>query len=69
VDSLKKKGKRQFAEDISMAIIVQKMVQAEVTGRAFSNNPITGEDKYIEIQALLGIVTDEIERVMTPDII
>ncbi len=67
-DSLIKRARKEFHDDISMAVIVQRMVQAEVTGRSFSHNPITGEGKYIEIQALLGIVTEEIEKDMTPDL-
>jgi len=67
-DSLIKRAREDFHDDISMAVIVQRMVQAEVTGRSFSHNPITGEDKYIEIQALLGIVTEEVEKDMTPDL-
>lgn len=41
-------------KNMKMAVIVQEMVEADVSGVAFSVNPLSGSDKEIVIEAAEG---------------
>lgn len=42
------------AENLKMAVIIQEMVDSEISGVAFTVNPISGNDKEIVIEAAAG---------------
>ncbi len=50
-----------------VAIIVQEMVQSEVSGIAFSVNPITQDDQEVVIEAGLGLGEAFVSGQLTPD--
>lgn len=52
--------------DVGIAVIVQKLIDAEVAGVAFSKHPSTGEDKVI-IEAALGLGEAVVSGETTPD--
>lgn len=53
-------------EDVSVAVIVQEMVDAEVSGVAFSVHPLTGEDDCVVIEAARGLGEDLVSGRITP---
>jgi pyruvate,water dikinase len=61
---LKKMG--LSAADIQMAVVIQEMVQPEVSGIVFSKNPITGLDEMI-VEAALGSGESLMQEGATPD--
>jgi pyruvate,water dikinase len=54
------------AADIQMAIVIQEMVQPEISGIMFSKNPITGLDEMI-VEAALGSGESLMQDGVTPD--
>lgn len=50
-----------------IAVIVQKMVQSEVSGIAFSVNPITKDAKQVVIEAGYGLGEAFVSGLITPD--
>lgn len=54
------------AVDIQMAVVIQEMVQPEVSGIVFSKNPITGFDEMI-VEAALGSGESLMQEGVTPD--
>ncbi|MDW7989790.1 MAG: pyruvate, water dikinase [Archaeoglobaceae archaeon] len=59
-----KKGFRH--EDVSIAVVVQKMVNSEKSGVMFTSHPITGEKKCI-IEAVFGLGEAIVGGLVTPD--
>ena len=59
-----KKGFRH--EDVSIAVVVQKMVNSEVSGVMFTKHPVTGEDKVL-IEASYGLGEAIVGGKVTPD--
>jgi pyruvate,water dikinase len=53
--------------DISVAVVVQKMVQSEVSGIAFSVHPITEDRNQLIIEAGLGLGEAIVSGSVTPD--
>lgn len=53
--------------DMTMAVIVQKMVDSDVSGVAFSKNPITKSDKEVMIEATYGLGELLVQGMVTPD--
>lgn len=53
---------------LSMAVVVQKMVQAEVSGVAYSIDPVSNEKNIIEIQAIYGLSAPEVNFETQADI-
>ncbi len=52
--------------DVQMAVVIQEMVQPEVSGIVFSKNPITGLDEMI-VEAALGSGESLMQEGVTPD--
>lgn len=61
-------GRRQEAGGhISIAVVVQKMVDARISGVAFSAHPLTGDTGRIVIEAAEGLGEDLVGGRITPD--
>jgi len=54
-------------ENVSIAVVVQKMVDARVSGVAFSAHPLTGDTDQIVIEAAEGLGEDLVAGRITPD--
>jgi phosphoenolpyruvate synthase/pyruvate phosphate dikinase len=54
-------------EGLVMAVVVQKMVNSEVSGVAFSVNPITKAPDEIMIEAVYGLGELLVQGMLTPD--
>ncbi|PIY18296.1 hypothetical protein COZ14_00530 [Candidatus Dojkabacteria bacterium CG_4_10_14_3_um_filter_Dojkabacteria_WS6_41_9] len=54
--------------DVSTAIIVQKMVQAEVSGIMYTYDPITNNGEHVSIEAVFGLGDVLTEGNINPDI-
>lgn len=54
--------------DVSTAIIVQKMVQAEVSGIMYTYDPITNNSEHVSIEAVFGLGEVLSEGSVNPDI-
>ena len=52
-------------DDIQMAVIIQEMVQPEVSGVSFSQNPITGRDEVV-VEAVQGSGEKLVQGGVTP---
>ena len=52
---------------ISMAVVVQKMIQSEVAGVAFSVHPVTQDRNEVLIEAVLGFGETLVSGQITPD--
>ena len=50
-----------------VAVIVQAMIQSEVSGVAFSRHPVTGSNDHIVIEAGLGLGEAIVSGLITPD--
>ncbi len=53
-------------EDVSIAVVVQKMVNSEKSGVMFTSHPVTGEKKCI-IEAVFGLGEAIVSGLVTPD--
>ncbi len=53
-------------EDVSIAVVVQKMVNSEKSGVMFTSHPVTGEKKCI-IEAVFGLGEAIVSGIVTPD--
>lgn len=53
-------------EDVTMAVLVMPMVDADVAGVAFSTDPVTG-DEHIVIEAVRGLADHLVEGTATPE--
>ncbi len=54
-------------DDLSMAVVVQKMVDAEKAGVAFSNHPVTRRKDRMMIEAVYGLGEQVVDGSVTPD--
>ncbi|MCP4143130.1 MAG: hypothetical protein GY755_23060 [Chloroflexi bacterium] len=54
-------------EDVSLAVVVQKMVEAEVSGVMFTANPLTGKRDEIVIDATFGLGEALVSGQVEPD--
>ncbi|MEM0203140.1 MAG: pyruvate, water dikinase [Archaeoglobaceae archaeon] len=53
-------------EDVSIAVVVQKMVNSEKSGVMFTSHPVTGEKKCV-IEAVFGLGEAIVSGLVTPD--
>lgn len=54
-------------EQLAIAVVVQKMVESEVSGVAFSVNPVTKNNDEIMIEAVYGLGELLVQGMVTPD--
>lgn len=54
-------------DDISVAVIIQKMIDAEVSGIAFTAHPVTKDKDMILIEAGFGLGEAMVSGMITPD--
>jgi pyruvate, water dikinase len=66
-EALKQRMQTNYEGGLSMAVVIQRMVQSEVSGVAYAIDPITSDPAQIEVQAVLGLFVDGHAAVM-PDI-
>jgi rifampicin phosphotransferase len=57
------------SDKISIAVVVQELIDAEASGIAFSADPVTGDDTMIEINAGWGLGEAIVGGQVTPDAI
>lgn len=57
-----------LSEGSPMGVLVQQLVTAEVSGVAFSTNPITGDDSEVMINASWGLGSAVVDGLVTPDV-
>lgn len=60
-------GKSTDKEQLAIAVVVQKMVKSEVSGVAFSVNPVTKDTAEIMIEAIYGLGELLVQGMITPD--
>lgn len=58
---------RKAPADIAVAVVVQRMVPAEVSGICFTAHPITGDPRQMVIEAVYGLGEALARGSMTPD--
>ncbi len=56
-----------YAGELSQAIVIQKTIQAEVSGKAYNYNLVDNDKNFIEIEAIYGIENEETKKEVTPD--
>lgn len=54
-------------EDVSIAVVVQKMVNAKKAGVMFTQNPVTGDADVCMIEAAWGLGEAVVSGIVTPD--
>ncbi len=59
--------KGMHASKISVAVVVQKMIQSEVAGIAFSVHPVTEDRNQMIIEAVFGLGEAVVSGQITPD--
>lgn len=59
--------KNENKSDIAVAVVVQEMIQSEISGVAFSINPTNNEKNEIIIEAVLGLGETIVSGTVTPD--
>lgn len=55
------------ADDITIAVVIQKMVQSDAAGVMFTANPISGDRQETVIDAGLGLGESVVSGMVTPD--
>ena len=53
--------------DLNMAVVVQRMVESEISGVAFSIHPVNRNSNQIVIEAALGLGEEMVSGAVTPD--
>lgn len=61
------KEKKINSESVKIAVVVQKMIQSEVSGIAFTINPVTNDTQEIMIEAGYGLGEAIVSGQITPD--
>lgn len=61
------RGKIGYEGYLTESIVVQRSMQAEVSGRLFSVNPTDNDPEFVEIQAIWGMELPEGIHEITPD--
>ncbi|MEM6898044.1 MAG: PEP/pyruvate-binding domain-containing protein [Pseudomonadota bacterium] len=61
------RGEKGSLDDLRMAVVVQKMVDADKAGVAFSNHPITRRKDRMMIEAVRGLGEAVVSGEVTPD--
>ena len=54
-------------KDIAVAVVVQKMVNSEVSGVCFTVNPVTRDENEMVIEAVYGLGEALVQGIVTPD--
>lgn len=54
-------------DDKAVAVVIQKMVNAQVSGVMFTTNPITKNDKEMMIESAFGLGESIVQGLVTPD--
>ncbi|MDX1765900.1 MAG: PEP/pyruvate-binding domain-containing protein [Candidatus Saccharimonadales bacterium] len=52
---------------LSMAVVVQAMAEADIAGVMFTSNPVTGNHDQVVIEAAVGLGEDLVSGQITPD--
>lgn len=55
------------AEGLSMSVVIQEMVQAQISGVCFTVNPLTGNDREMFIEAAEGLGDHLVSGKVTPE--
>jgi len=58
---------KEICEKIAVAVVVQKMVESEISGVAFSVHPVTENPNNIVIEAGIGLGEAVVSGTITPD--
>ncbi|MEM1373684.1 MAG: PEP/pyruvate-binding domain-containing protein [Pseudomonadota bacterium] len=61
------RGEKGSLDDLRMAVVVQKMVDADKAGVAFSNHPVTRRKDRMMIEAVYGLGEAVVSGEVTPD--
>lgn len=68
VNSVTYRRRRGLPEaDVAMAVVVQKMVDSEVSGVMFTRSPLTGDRSLMVIEAAFGLGSAVVGGEVTPD--
>ncbi|MFH1750554.1 MAG: PEP/pyruvate-binding domain-containing protein [Candidatus Micrarchaeota archaeon] len=59
--------KKLSAQRVSVAVVVQKMVQSDIAGVVFSVHPVTKERNQMVIEAAWGLGESVVAGIVTPD--
>jgi pyruvate,water dikinase len=59
--------KKMHAQNVSVAVVVQKMVQSEVAGVVFSVHPVTKDRNQMVIEAAYGLGESVVAGLVSPD--
>lgn len=59
--------KAKGGQAVSMAVVVQEMIESEIAGVAFSVHPVTEDDQQILIEAGIGLGEAVVSGAITPD--
>jgi len=59
--------KKLQAQNVSVAVVIQKMIQSEVSGIAFMVHPVTKDPNHMIIEAGFGLGEAIVGGVVTPD--
>lgn len=54
-------------KDISVAVVVQKMVNSQISGVCFTVNPVTKDENDMVIEAVYGLGEALVQGIVTPD--
>ena len=60
-------AKKMKIKNIKMAVVVQKMIDADISGIAFSINPVNQDSTKVVIEAGLGLGEPIVSGMVTPD--
>jgi pyruvate, water dikinase len=61
------RGKKGSLEDLGMAVVVQRMVEADVAGVLFTCDPVRGRRDRMVVEAVLGLGEAVVSGAVTPD--
>ena len=61
------RGQKGSLEDLGMAVVVQRMVQAEVAGVLFTMDPVRGRRDSMVVEAVFGLGEAVVSGQVTPD--
>jgi len=59
--------KNNDTTDISVAVVIQRMIQSDISGVAFSVNPVTNNTEEVVIEAVKGLGEAIVSGTVTPD--
>ena len=60
-------GQNINIKDIKMSVIIQEMINSEISGIAFSSNPINKNENEIIVEAIYGLGEPAVSGIITPD--